>query len=187
MRTWQTIARWSPTSNYLILTIGIFLQPPLQGKLPLSAPGTSRTFQQDTSSLPRDQPVTGRFLTDLHAAFPEALVPSVKRARHNLRKTTPSADAFVDALQQCGLKEFPDVLRLNIIELKRTGIIPQEIDKRIPSGQQPHPSSLSTTAESRSSCTATLLSNPASSSASMSGRSRSVFMPKLERKCLVVT
>lgn len=74
MRTWQTIARWSPTSNYLILTIGIFLQPPLQGKLPLSGPGTSRTFQQGTSSLPRDQPVTGRFLTDLHAAFPEALV-----------------------------------------------------------------------------------------------------------------
>ncbi|SSC64731.1 PIN domain-containing protein [Ciceribacter selenitireducens] len=58
------------------------------------------------------------FLTDLHAAFPEALVSSVKRARHNLRKTTPSVEAFVDALQQGGLKTFSDVLRRNIAALK---------------------------------------------------------------------
>lgn len=58
------------------------------------------------------------FLTDLHAAFPDALISSVKRARHNLRKTTPSVEAFVDALQQGGLKNFSDVLRRNITALK---------------------------------------------------------------------
>jgi len=58
------------------------------------------------------------FLTDLHAAFPEALISSVKRARHNLRKTTPSVEAFVDALQQGGLKTFSDVIRRNIAALK---------------------------------------------------------------------
>ncbi len=58
------------------------------------------------------------FLTDLHAAFPDALISSVKSARHNLRKTTPSVEAFVDALQQGGLKKFSDVLRRNIAALK---------------------------------------------------------------------
>lgn len=38
------------------------------------------------------------FLTDLYAAFPDALFSSVKSARHNLRKTTPSVEAFVHAL-----------------------------------------------------------------------------------------
>jgi predicted nucleic acid-binding protein len=57
------------------------------------------------------------FLTDLHAAFPDALLSSVKRARHNLRKTTPSVEAFIDALQQSGLKKFSDVLRRNIASL----------------------------------------------------------------------
>lgn len=57
------------------------------------------------------------FLTDLHAAFPDAFISSVKRARHNLRKTTPPVDAFVDALQQGGLKKFSDVLRQNIASL----------------------------------------------------------------------
>lgn len=57
------------------------------------------------------------FLTDLHAAFPEALISSVKRARRNLRKTTPSVEAFVDALQQSGLKKFSGVLRRNISSL----------------------------------------------------------------------
>lgn len=58
------------------------------------------------------------FLTALHAAFPDALISSVKRARHNLRKTTPSVEAFVDALQQGGLKTFSDVLHRNIGALK---------------------------------------------------------------------
>ncbi|CDZ56698.1 PIN domain-containing protein [Neorhizobium galegae] len=58
------------------------------------------------------------FLADLHAAFPDALISSVKRARHNLRKSTPSVEAFVNALQQGGLKTFSDVLRRNIIDLK---------------------------------------------------------------------
>jgi predicted nucleic acid-binding protein len=58
------------------------------------------------------------FLADLHAAFPDALISSVKRARHNLRRTTPSVEAFVDALQQGGLKTFSDMLRRNIAVLK---------------------------------------------------------------------
>lgn len=58
------------------------------------------------------------FLTDLHAAFPDALISSAKRARHNLRKTTPSVEAFVDALQQGGLKKFSGLLRRNIAALK---------------------------------------------------------------------
>mgnify|MGYP001485577698 FL=1 len=58
------------------------------------------------------------FLTDLHAAFPEALISSVRSARHNLRKTIPSVEAFVDALHQGGLKKFSEVLRRNITGLK---------------------------------------------------------------------
>jgi hypothetical protein len=57
------------------------------------------------------------FLTDLYAAFPDALISSVKRARFNLRKTTPSVEAFVDALEQSRLKKFSDVLRRNIAAL----------------------------------------------------------------------
>ncbi|MHB0952806.1 MAG: hypothetical protein ACYC10_12890 [Allorhizobium sp.] len=58
------------------------------------------------------------FLTDLYAAFPDALISSVKRARLNLHKSSPSVDAFVDALQQSGMKTFSDVLRRNIPGLK---------------------------------------------------------------------
>ncbi|RCS21450.1 PIN domain-containing protein [Phyllobacterium salinisoli] len=58
------------------------------------------------------------FLADLHAAFPDALISSVKRARLNLRKTTPSVEAFVDALEQSRLPKFSDVLRRNIAGLK---------------------------------------------------------------------
>lgn len=58
------------------------------------------------------------FLTDLHAAFPEALISSVRNARHNLRKTIPSVVAFVDALHQGGLKKFSGVLRRNMTGLK---------------------------------------------------------------------
>lgn len=58
------------------------------------------------------------FLTDLHAAFPEALISSVKSARHNLRKSILSVEAFVDALHQVGLKKFSGVLSRNITGLK---------------------------------------------------------------------
>lgn len=57
------------------------------------------------------------FLTNLHAMFPDALISSIKRARHNLRKTMPSIDAFIDGLEQSGLKTFPARLRQNIDEL----------------------------------------------------------------------
>ncbi|MDX3977632.1 PIN domain-containing protein [Shinella sp.] len=54
------------------------------------------------------------FLSHLHAAFPDALISSVKRARYNLRKTMPSVEAFIDGLQQSGLKTFPALLRQKI-------------------------------------------------------------------------
>ncbi|MDW5317154.1 PIN domain-containing protein [Rhizobium sp. PL01] len=57
------------------------------------------------------------FLIALHAAFPDALISSVKSARRNLRTTTPSAEAFVDALQRGGLKKFSDALNRNITAL----------------------------------------------------------------------
>lgn len=57
------------------------------------------------------------FLTALHAAFPDALISSVKSARRNLRKTTPSVEAFVDALDQGALKKLSDLLRRNIAAL----------------------------------------------------------------------
>jgi len=57
------------------------------------------------------------FLTALHAAFPDALISSINRARRNLRKTTPSVEAFIDALEQSGLKKFSVVLHRNIASL----------------------------------------------------------------------
>ncbi|WP_342210723.1 PIN domain-containing protein [Rhizobium hidalgonense] len=54
------------------------------------------------------------FLTELHAAFPDALISSVKRARLNLWKTTPTVERFIDALQQNGLKKFARMLCQNI-------------------------------------------------------------------------
>jgi predicted nucleic acid-binding protein len=58
------------------------------------------------------------FLAELYAAFPDALISSVRRARHNLRKTVPSAETFVEGLEQGGLKKFSAVLRRNIAKLK---------------------------------------------------------------------
>lgn len=58
------------------------------------------------------------FLFELHAAFPDALISSVRRARHNLRKTAPSVESFVEVLEQGGLKKFSAVLRRNITKLK---------------------------------------------------------------------
>jgi predicted nucleic acid-binding protein len=58
------------------------------------------------------------FLSELHVALPDALIFSVRRARHNLRKTVPSAETFVEALEQGGLEKLSAVLRRNITKLK---------------------------------------------------------------------
>lgn len=51
------------------------------------------------------------FLVGLHAAFPAALIDSVARARHNLRTTRPSAEAFIDAVARQNLAGFATILR----------------------------------------------------------------------------
>jgi len=53
------------------------------------------------------------FLTNLHAAFPAALIDSVARARHNLRKTLPSVDDFIAAVERKNLEAFAAALREN--------------------------------------------------------------------------
>ncbi len=58
------------------------------------------------------------FLTDLHVAFPDALISSIKRARLNLRKTKPTVEAFMEALRQSGLKKFSVVLCRDISGLR---------------------------------------------------------------------
>jgi len=58
------------------------------------------------------------FLADIHTAFPDALISSVNRSRHNLRKTTPSVEAFVEALGQSGLPKLAGILRRNVAGLK---------------------------------------------------------------------
>jgi predicted nucleic acid-binding protein len=42
------------------------------------------------------------FLSELHVAFPDALISSVRRARHNLRKTVPSAERLWRRLSKAG-------------------------------------------------------------------------------------
>jgi predicted nucleic acid-binding protein len=67
--------------------------------------------------------ITGKspddFLVDLHIAFPEALLSSARLARLNLRKTTPTIEGFINALQQNGLKKFATLLGQNINRLGR--------------------------------------------------------------------
>tara|TARA_Y100000815_G_scaffold255461_1_gene262350 strand:- start:551 stop:1069 length:519 start_codon:yes stop_codon:yes gene_type:complete len=58
------------------------------------------------------------FLSDLYAASRYALISSVGCARHNLCRTKPSVEVFLDTLQQGGLKKFSGVLRRNIAALK---------------------------------------------------------------------
>lgn len=58
------------------------------------------------------------FLSVLHAAFPDASISSVASARRNLRKTAPSVEAFVETLEQGGLKKFSAILRRDIGELR---------------------------------------------------------------------
>lgn len=57
------------------------------------------------------------FLVGLHTAFPEALVASVRRARQNLRRTVPSPDEFLAALERQGLAAFSAVLRVQAAHL----------------------------------------------------------------------
>jgi hypothetical protein len=51
------------------------------------------------------------FLVSLSTSFAESLIACVKHARRNLRRTIPTADAFVDALERQGLKAFSAILR----------------------------------------------------------------------------
>lgn len=51
------------------------------------------------------------FLVSLHSTFPSVLVASVRRARQNLRKTLPSVDEFIKALEHQGLTAFSTILR----------------------------------------------------------------------------
>ncbi|WP_246622762.1 PIN domain-containing protein [Rhizobium laguerreae] len=72
-----------------------------------------KDFPRRTSKSPDD------FLADLHIAFPEALLSSARLARLNLRKTTPTVEGFINALQQNGLKKIATLLRQNINRLDR--------------------------------------------------------------------
>jgi PIN domain-containing protein len=51
------------------------------------------------------------FLVGLHSTYRNVLIASVKRARQNLRKTQPSAEEFIDALEVQGLTAFSAILR----------------------------------------------------------------------------
>jgi hypothetical protein len=42
------------------------------------------------------------FLAELYAAFPDALISSVRRARHNLRKTVPSVETLWKGSSKAG-------------------------------------------------------------------------------------
>jgi len=51
------------------------------------------------------------FLGSLNSSLPGPLIASVKRARQNLRRTIPSVEEFIDALERQGLKAFSAILR----------------------------------------------------------------------------
>jgi predicted nucleic acid-binding protein len=57
------------------------------------------------------------FLVTLHSTYRSVLIASVQRARQNLRKTLPSVEAFIDALDARGLKAFSTVLRQRATQL----------------------------------------------------------------------
>ncbi|MBX9841319.1 MAG: PIN domain-containing protein [Xanthobacteraceae bacterium] len=57
------------------------------------------------------------FLVGLHSTFPDLLIDSVKRARQNLRKTLPSIDEFLTALEHQGLTAFSAILRQKVAEM----------------------------------------------------------------------
>ncbi|ODT73727.1 MAG: PIN domain-containing protein [Pelagibacterium sp. SCN 64-44] len=58
------------------------------------------------------------FLSALHAAFPDALIDSAARARHNLRKSLPTIDDFIDAIAGQGLAAFAAIIRKHAARLK---------------------------------------------------------------------
>lgn len=51
------------------------------------------------------------FLSRLYAVTPEAMIASLDRARRNLRKSTPTADAFLDAIERQGLVEIAQLVK----------------------------------------------------------------------------
>jgi len=53
------------------------------------------------------------FLLSLNTTFQEALIDSVARARHNLRKTVPSVDEFIAGIERQNLLAFAEILRRN--------------------------------------------------------------------------
>jgi hypothetical protein len=53
------------------------------------------------------------FLVELYGQFSEALIDSVARARGNLRKSLPSSEDFVGAVERQGLAAFAKILRQN--------------------------------------------------------------------------
>lgn len=167
----------------------MFSQPPSQGKRPLSSPGTSRISQRETSwSYGVTSQSPDDFLSGLYAVFPDALIASVKRARLNLPKTAPSR-----VRRRAPTKRVEGVFRGAAPEHRRAELSRRESKQSmIPKypahlSGQPYSSSPSASANNVSACTACRLSSPASSSASTSGRSRSVCMPKADRKDFVVT
>lgn len=58
------------------------------------------------------------FLMSLHAAFPDALIESAARARHNLRKSLPAIDEFIDAIARQGLTAFAAILHRKLARLE---------------------------------------------------------------------
>ncbi len=51
------------------------------------------------------------FLVGLHSTFPGPLIDCVNRARQNLRKTVPSIDEFLAAVEHRRLSAFSGILR----------------------------------------------------------------------------
>ena len=51
------------------------------------------------------------FLMGLHSDFPDALMASIDRARQNLRKSVPSVEEFIEALDHQGLLAVSALLR----------------------------------------------------------------------------
>ena len=57
------------------------------------------------------------FLVGLHSSHWSALIASIKLARQNLRRTLPTAEEFVDALEAQGLTRFSAILRRKSAQL----------------------------------------------------------------------
>ncbi|MBB4278416.1 drug/metabolite transporter (DMT)-like permease [Rhizobium mongolense] len=105
------------------LIIGIEAFHGLGDELP--ARGRRSSFQIATLQVPISAPLSSnqprtRFVerrAEEAAAIVGALLSSARLARLSLRKTTPTVEGFIDALQQNGLKKFGRMLRQNIASL----------------------------------------------------------------------